>query len=220
MNWFSQATPVFILGLPRSGATLFQSLLDGHPQLLSNIGDSKFMGGFWRNGRWRKLASRREIAIKTICHAFRPDGVYYKNLLSHIPNEKFFDGFDDFLDKFPKQPKHYLEAFFFALAHANNMDSSFLEYWVDKEPAGEFFLKRYSSWWPRAKYIHLIRDPRNVYASYKKRDTKNHRPITSIPSFAFAWSKSVRQAVKYQKRVGEENYYILRYEDLITDVTQ
>ncbi len=77
--------------------------------------------------------------------------------------------------------------------------------------------KRYREWWPTAKYVHVVRDPRDVYASYKARDEKNNRPVTAIDAFAFAWGRSVLQLKENLGDVGESNYLVIKYEDVVSN---
>jgi hypothetical protein len=212
-----QIKPLFILGLPRSGTTLLQSLLDGHPQLLVGIGDSRFWGGFCRTSRWKNRETKYDLAGKFICHAMDPKGVYYQNLLSHIPHEIFFNEFRKYIDESEKLPKDYLEAFYYGLGKATGKLDEEIHYWVDKDPASEYYLKKMVSWWPDAKFIYVMRDPRDIYASYKIRDLKNERKITSIESFSFWWKKSISQVEKYSIRVGKDRFLVFRYEDLVSD---
>ena len=62
-----------------------------------------------------------------------------------------------------------------------------------------------------------MRDPRDVYASYKARDEKNNRPVTAIDAFAFAWGRSVLQLKENLGDVGESNYLVIKYEDVVSN---
>ncbi len=110
-----------------------------------------------------------------------------------------------------------MQSYFNALGLASNWLSSETRFWVDKTLGYQSLFYRYLQWWPDARFIHVARDPRDVYSSYKTRDLQNHRPVTPIERLAHSWSKSVQLLKQSQRLVSPENYFVLRYEDLIAD---
>jgi hypothetical protein len=81
--------------------------------------------------------------------------------------------------------------------------------WVEKSPYNERYTGRIFTWWPEARCLHVVRDPRDNYASYRR---KHHD--WSAATFAFSWRESIRRGWANQKRFGAKRYRILRYEDL------
>lgn len=226
-NSFSNLSPVFILGIARSGTTLLQSLLDGHPQLLVDIYDSRFVYWYRQVYRWPErlrygaLSAARRVAIAEkimLCHAFNEASPYYRKFLSNVSISEIKNYFHVFLNRSQGQPKDYLESYMHALGLASGYLISNTHYWVDKTLSYEYLFYRYIEWWPDSHFIHMIRDPRDVYASYKVRDIKNKRPVISVDSFALTWSDSVRTLLDSQRLVAENRRFVLRYEDLISDV--
>jgi hypothetical protein len=223
---FERLAPVFLLGIARSGTTLLQSLLDGHPQLLVDVADSRFYRWYKRYYRWldrlkyrpRSRENRIEAAQTVmLSHIFNEPSHYYQDFLSHICIAELEGHFRSLVCSSKGYPKDYLESYFHALGIASGHLNSATKYWVDKTLSYEYLFYRYAQWWPNARFIYMIRDPRDIYTSYKKRDIKNKRPVTSIESFALIWGNSVHALRDCQRTITPERYYILRYEDLVHD---
>jgi hypothetical protein len=216
---FSRALlPVFVMGIPRSGTTLLQSLLDGHPQILTDVGESRFFNWYYPKSRRKRIKDKIILADKYLLHTFDPEGAYYKNFLSHIPHEDVREYFINILQQSNKKPKDFLESYILAVGLASGSLSDQTIYWLEKTPFNEYFLDKIIQWWPEARYIHVVRDPRDVYSSYKFRDIKEGRKITPLDAFAFVWSKSIKVLNKYRNVVGSDKYYVLKYEDLVQNL--
>ena len=65
-----------------------------------------------------------------------------------------------------------------------------------------------------AKSIHLVRDPRAVFSSWKK--------LSSIPNNAyinciFNWIDSTNHIIKFKETLPKDKYYSIKYEDFMTN---
>jgi len=215
---------VFILGIPRSGTTLLQSLLDGHPQLLVDVADSRFcswyrkfyarFGGEKNAAFDQKLAFAKKVMIS---HIFSVNSHYYRDFLSHISIEYLESTFSEQVKRSSKKPKDYLESYFHALGSTSGELTGKSKYWVDKTLNNEFLYEHYSQWWPESKFIFVVRDPRAVYATYRLRDKKQGRKVTPVDAFAASWSRSVRSAGKIKKKIREKRWLQIQYEALVSD---
>lgn len=221
---FDNIQPVFIMGIARSGTTLVQSLLDGHPQLLVDVADSRF--GFWYTAfyRWYGFDSRIDsdkqlkYAINYwLPHIFNEKSQYYQDFLSFIPISEFFNRFESLVQASKKTPKDFLLSYYQALGEAAGALGPQTNYWVDKSLSCEFLFHQYQSWFPSAKYIFVTRDPRDVFSTYRNRDIKNHRKITSVGYLTYVWDRSISTYFKARKELSPDQYCLVRYEDLITD---
>ncbi len=225
---FKKIHPLFLLGIARSGTTLLQSLLDGHPELLVDVADSHFYGWYKRYYRWTEtFASHGDSFDKRIetaeaamvSYIFDESSLYYQDFLSDlVPIAALKRRFRDLIKASGGQPKDFLESYFHALGLASGHLDDGTKYWVDKTLSYEYLFYRYIEWWPEARFIHMIRDPRDVYASYKARDIKNKRPVVPIDSFALTWGDSVHTLLDSQCLVAPDRRCVLRYEDLVSDV--
>jgi hypothetical protein len=83
------------------------------------------------------------------------------------------------------------------------------KYWVEKSPYNEYYGEQIFAWWPDARCIHILRDPRDNFVSYRRK-----HPDWQAEFFASNWNRSTRAGVENQRRFGSERYRTLRYEDL------
>ncbi len=76
--------------------------------------------------------------------------------------------------------------------------------------------------WPRARFVHLIRDGRDVYLSTLHRPLKNPKPGVfdswnedAATTAALWWEWNVRVGQRAGNSLGPELYYPMRYESLV-----
>jgi hypothetical protein len=88
--------------------------------------------------------------------------------------------------------------------------------WGDKTPEYALLMTQISDLLPEARFIHVIRDGRDVTLSTNKRITeRGHRdPMPAVRS-AKRWQKKILKARADGPELG--NYLEVRYEDLVTD---
>lgn len=113
-----------------------------------------------------------------------------------------------------KSDKDILETLVEAIAQTTNTK----EYigWVEKTPGTEFYLPIIKKWWPDAKILYLVRDPRQNFCSHKRYQKHKKRPIEiTIPRFINRWKKSFSAIERYLDSNSEG--LLVRYEDLIGD---
>lgn len=82
--------------------------------------------------------------------------------------------------------------------------------WGDKSLHTEHAAARVFEEWPDARIVHMIRDPRDRFASVVKRYEKERKGIGAITG---RWLRSVRRGNENVARYGER-YMLLRYETL------
>src|SRR5262249_37187128 len=78
--------------------------------------------------------------------------------------------------------------------------------------------------WPRAKFVHLIRDGRDVCLSLLDWKRKAARMAELFPTWeedpvttaALCWERDVGQGREQGRLLGPEFYYEIRYESLVT----
>jgi hypothetical protein len=73
------------------------------------------------------------------------------------------------------------------------------------------FIETFCSMYKNAKVIHLIRDPRSIYASWKKITYQKFDRWGCILNCI----DSMNYAKKYQKKLSKKNYLVLRFEDVL-----
>ena len=82
--------------------------------------------------------------------------------------------------------------------------------WGDKTPMNTLYLDWIGTVFPRSKFIHIIRDGRDVASSYLKMERYD-----TILEAANRWINSIESAQSFGSKI-KENYIEIRYEELVT----
>jgi Sulfotransferase family len=85
--------------------------------------------------------------------------------------------------------------------------------YADKTPIHVLYLPRLARLFPEARFVHLIRDGRDVALSY---ESVAWGPAT-VPEAAIRWRRSVRRGRRDGRRLGPDRYREIRYENLVAD---
>ncbi len=186
--------PIFIAGPDRSGTTLLFALLASHP----NISMVR------RTNMWR----------------------YFHNRYGDLGQEDNFERcFNEMLrynriQTFLQPDAERIRAAFghekptygrlFSLFHQQHAESLGKFRWGDKSLHTEHYAARVFAEFPDAKILHITRDPRDRYASVRKR---HGRDVPRLGGANGRWLLSMRKAVDNQKRFPDR-YKIVRFEDL------
>ena len=86
--------------------------------------------------------------------------------------------------------------------------------WVEKTTSSEFYATEIANWFPNAKFIHLVRDPRDNFASLKsgweERYKNQEEDIKGLlQSLIDRGGMGMRIALNNQKVLGEKNIRLL-----------
>lgn len=215
--------PVFICGHPKSGTSLVLTLLDSHPELVVFPEETHYFRRFLP--RLRSYLKDDVVTLSEQCliHIFKWDsdnpvsnqaGFADRNY-SHIDYPKILSAFKHFVDKSGYHRQTILPAAILAYGQVSGQLSDETKYWVEKTPYNEVFAGEIFSLWPGAKCIHIVRDPRDNYASYHRK-----HPDWSVAQFAHSWLGSYRLGVRNKDRFGDSRYLLMRYEDLVGSVDE
>jgi len=212
--------PVFICGYPKSGTSLLSALLDSHPQLVVYPEETLFFRRYLPVAEGRSLDEQIRLAEKLLIHIFQwnqqdpPDhqAGYPDRDYSAIAYEQVAALLGQSLsDHDCRHPGDILYAAIRAYGEVSGQLTPQCTRWVEKSPYNERYAEAIFAWWPQARCIHIIRDPRDNYASYQRK--KRH---WSAEFFAHHWVGSTRKGFENRAAYGPENYWLLRYEDLVT----
>jgi hypothetical protein len=83
----------------------------------------------------------------------------------------------------------------------------------DKTPWFILRIDELSDMFPEARFVHLVRDGRDVALSIREMSWGPSR----IPALAEFWAKRIRAGRRAGARLGDRRYLELRYEDLVED---
>jgi hypothetical protein len=216
-------TPIFICGHPKSGTTLIQAILDSHPQLVVYPDETFFFQGFVPEIAKRSIDEKLSLAQRYLLHFFEEDSNLQASQ-SHIPtvlhsNQQQFvyaqtcEAMLQLLEAWGyRHDGDLLSAAILAYGQVHNSLTPETRYWVEKTPYNEFFTDEIFEWWPEARCIHIVRDPRDNYATYLRK-----HPTLAAEELAMSWNTSLKIGLHSQERYCSQHYLILRYEDLTRD---
>lgn len=226
MSWEKiQDQPLFIGGHRKCGTTLFVSLLDGHKDLFIYPSESGFFYKFYpifnsnQYSYEEKESRMAEQIFKTLDEVVR--GWTGLEACPNYSFDKFLELFRNRIAGRKKESKDFLDALFYA-AHEtlSPQDHESKRYWVEKTTSIEIYANTLFDWYPQAKFIHILRDPRDNYGAIKAGWDQNYqhqfdckeRLLQSVIDRA---RLGMEMAEVNQKRFGREKYLVARYEDLV-----
>lgn len=202
--------PVFVIGNPRSGTSLFRLLLTSHSKLVIPP-ECGFIAWLYKDfGKWRAEDIEMEIDLfldkLNVCKKFDTWGI-------EIGSLKYF------LQQ--KKPRTYSELCANVYLYYSQRFSKNISVWGDKNNFYINHLNDLLNIYPEAKFIHLIRDGRDVYCSYldvmKKEAASPYAPIlsTDIEVVAKEWDSNLTKVDDFFASHPQLNSKTIRYEDLI-----
>lgn len=194
------SSPLFVLGVRRSGTTLLRVILDRSPGLA--IPDETFFVP--------QVAHRHGSTI---------DPEEFLDDLRRIPRVATWGvSADDLSSRIEPgmSTGEALDAVFLAYAAKHGKPR-----WGDKTPLYMQHLDLIDRLFPNAQYVHLIRDGRDTALAFLDMPegvaTRTWALPRSAAGFACEWSTEVEGARRLGRRIGTSRYLEVRYEDLVTD---
>jgi hypothetical protein len=193
--------PLFIVGLPRSGTKLMRALLNQHPRVSLTLAESQFIPYFVRVfGEEPRLQEPRRLArfVKRFRRA-----TFYQTMQKagyQFDEQTFVETVD--LNSWPAIFEGLFRQFG-AKPHRSDV------IWGDKTPGYLKHLAWLKGLFPAAKFIHMIRDPRDYCLSV--RDSWGKHPLRA----AHRWQKALRKA-RDEATLLQDDYLEVYYEALVT----
>lgn len=213
-------SPVFICGHPKSGTSLLRALFDTHPQVVAYPEETVFFRRYLPQAHGKSLEDKLSLADKTLTHIFEwnqtnppahqsghPDRDY-----SQVPADEVRAAMRRFVSGQYRHEGDMLSAAILAYGEATGRLIKDTKYWVEKTPLNELFAAQIFAWWPEARCIHVVRDPRDNFVSYRRK-----HPDWTAEFFARNWRRSTRAGFANRKRLGDGRYKLIRYEDFVRD---
>jgi hypothetical protein len=184
----------FVVGVARSGTTLLRMMLDAHPQLTIPP-ETHFIPKLIKVCEEAGEDARERSFELLTTHRRWPD--------FGLDPDELRAAFDE-LDPFTAGDA--LRAFYAAYAARQGKPR-----WGDKSPGYVRRMPRIQSALPEARFVHLIRDGRDVALS----QLDVHHGADSVREAAEDWSEGIGKARRSARRV--EHYMEAAYEDLVAD---
>lgn len=212
----------FICGHRKTGTTLLVALLDNHPEVMTIPSDSGFFYGYYplyENTTYS--IDEKKQRILEIC--IRP----FKELIDSLEgSRKIYFAIQDMEQAFLNnckqsngETKNLLIAMAMAYRDASPLDKTCHKRWIEKTTSTEIYAADIKKWFPKAKFIHLIRDPRDNFGSLKSGWEKRYKQFNDrierlLQSHIERGKLGMELARWNKERFGKEEYLVVKYEDL------
>jgi len=215
---------VFILGPHKSGSSLLRNLLDGHPDLFAIPIETHYFSisrRFWVNyflwaERPRVKKSDPRSFIDHI-RSYLDTSVKYRDIerVDFIRAEKFnnylIEHWEDATGT-KEEIVNYFDALYYSI-HSRPMDKNLIV--TEKSVSNAENAVRLQKLFPNAKFIHLIRNPYDNLLSFRNYKRKQNNRFPSLRDLVESLKVNYYYLYKNQELI--DNYFVLKYEDLVTD---
>lgn len=179
---------LFIIGAPRSGTTWLQLMLGSHPSVCTTVELTLFI----YTNRWIFRWNRETADIEA--------DRWHIGLPMVWSEEEFYGFLNEFLER---AYKPILEAH----PEATHV--------LDKHPTNAAFVEEMDRLIPNSRFIHIIRDGRDVAASMVAAKKQMGFGTGTIPESAAAWKEHIEWARNAKQFDGR--YLEIRYEQIKED---
>lgn len=206
------AGPIFVVGAPRTGTTLTRDILNNHPDIYL-FNEVHFFERVWdaRN----ELGDLSDAASRS-----RALGRLAEWISTVGDDRAVLDVFagDELARRLQAEGGGYrglLLALFKARA---GMEGA--RRWGDSSPQDVLYVAQILEWFPDARIVGVVRDPRGFLASYKNqwrravaRYRERYNPVTT----SLLWRSYMRALLDAKNGIAAEAMILLHYEDLVDD---
>ena len=220
-NTTRKPSHVFIVGLGRSGTKFLQNVLTANPDVHlsaeTHFFSELFHKGFIRTaksiGDMKKDENVREIV----------DRMFNKKIHGTMWRTSKLKNRERILERFLESDRSFKSFFEIILDEDRLQQQKIIG--GEKTPSHLFHVKTLMEWFPNAKVIQILRNPKDVLASEVTKKIKPDYPLKKknffynlglFVSVTFSWNKAVQLDKKY-KADYPNNYYLVKYEDLLKD---
>jgi len=227
---------IFIVGVSRSGTTLMRRILDRHPRV-GIATENHYLGHLlaWEGARhyFRRVGDLREDgAVRRLVY------LIYSGELQRRSRLRELSPYWRWLTE--RVPRADIEAYLLASDRTERgIFQAFLRIYADrrgkaimgeKTPAHLAYAETLLEWFPDARIVHCMRDPRAIHVSELRRRAENaagvpYRQLVRAPvlleSFVllqvvWAWAAAVGRHRTLVHRYSDR-YRLLRFEDLVAE---
>lgn len=212
--------PVFICGHHRSGTTLLQDLLDGHPDLLVLPGEATYFSSFRRVARRDPAADvldrfAAEWVTRFIDPNYEPHFKLGRSSAAINPHVEFarqFFAWQSALRRAWPEVAEFAALLALVAAYGKIVGTDRPRMWVEKTPLNERFLPRFAAF-HQARFVHMVRNPGDSLASLLAILRASGAGEPAIAQHSSDIGHSMRLARMHARRYPR-SYLIVRYEDL------
>lgn len=203
-------TPLFIIGNPRSGTSILRLMLTSHPEIIISPESHFFL--------WLEEKYGKGISTENFDNFLNDLYGSTKFETWEIPKERIKEKF--------KETKEYSYAEIVQhiyLTYGKLHGKSELKIWGDKNKLWKEKIPRIDHYFPEAKFIHIVRDGRDVACSFRslQKLPKDLEYVPNLPSeikaIAERWSVNLEWISGFFEEINENRSLVIKYEDLIVN---
>ncbi len=204
--------PVFVVGAPRTGTTLVKEILNRHPDV-HLFDEVHFFERVWDDrGRLGDLAdpASRARAIERVLDIVRRFGSD-----ADVAAELTAAEYDARLVAAGPTYPNLARVLFTTQAARKGA-----AVWGDSSPQDILYLATILAWWPDARIVALVRDPRGFLSSYKnyhRRNVATYRERYNPLPVSMLWRSYMTALLEAEKAPWASAVLRFRYEDLVAD---
>lgn len=209
---------IFLGGHRKCGTTMFLNLFDGHPGLTVFPTDIRLLYAYYP--RYCSASFSRQQQIERL-DAISSSLISKVNSSIGSESDEFLTLANEFMSNLPEDLSD-IGALLEHLFSAMKMISGENKIAVLKETSIELYAKFLLNRFPKAKFIQLVRDPRDNFAALKSGVGKHYSKlgeddIHTLFSLVTRYGLSLKVAKDNLELFGAKRYKIVRFEDLVDD---
>ena len=189
--------PIFIVGVQRSGTTLLRLMLNAHSKVAIPE-EARFLTPFLKPGATNKVYAGSEL--KNVIQYLKNNGQF---ALWNYDSAEFFNELEG-IEKISVRD-------LVDLMYTSYSSKQGKSIWGDKSL---FFgsVSALHELFPDARFIHIVRDGRDVFDSWRKMDKSKDNPAV----IALDWVYKERAIRNSFRTIPKNKQFTVRYEDLIS----
>ncbi len=212
---------IFVVGVGRSGTKYIKNILCSHPSINISV-ETHFFSSVAHNG-FIKTASKIGDMKDDENVRRLVETMFSKKIFGSFWKSGHLTGREKIQQQFLASDRSYPSFFKIILEADKEKHGKIIA--GEKTPSHIFHVPAIMKWFPNAKILHIIRNPKAVLASDIKKEVKPDFPIKKgnlfynigvFFSVFYSWSRAASLDEKYRKDYPA-NYLSVRYEDLLND---
>lgn len=221
--------PVFICGHRKTGTTMMINLLDGNREFVTYPDDSGYFYMYYP--RFATDAYSDEEKIERICNAILTDNIatVFDKIQCSPEDRAELDAkaarCRDLVRKTEMKNiggGDMLRIFIESFRQSFYPDITAPKGWIEKTTSTEIYAVDMLEEFPQAKFVHIVRDPRDNWASlssgWQERYQHFNDEINRLKQSMIERGRlGMEMAVANSQAIGPDQYKVIRFEDLVTD---
>lgn len=218
--------PVFICGHRKGGTSLFRNLLEGHPDLMVYPNDLNLLYAYFpdfskKENEPDKLKTRlKKILIDDLHNQLSSNNKKQKFDFKEFETQFFKDLSSNRLKDLKYLIEKLIDTYKLFYKNYSTDRRNFIP--VVKETSIEIYASEIFTWFPNAKFIQIVREPKDNYSAlkagvstyYSKLGENEKETLASTINRA---KLGMELGLLNRKRFGQNKYKLIKFEDIVTE---